>query len=240
MYVKYNGVTRPLNECTVTRNMNAQKDALNNITGQLWQWTINGTIIGTGASDAAIHANVTTQRLAIEAMFSSNNKDLFLLDNDQLTVIYQLLSNECVNGPSVMTYSNPNGGPGDYVSSLPYTVTIEGLIPLLAGQPTKNLLNFSEQLTIVGNGGPKRIIRETRNTLPIRQQTSARTKVRAVQSGSASGIAPWPSPPRPIWPNYLLNETEQGTRSYDSGKYMINWNFEFESVEPLSGVPNLP
>lgn len=241
MYVKYNGVTRPLNECTVTRQMTAQKDALNNITGQQWRYSIGGTIIGTGADDAAIHANVTTQRRAIEAMFFQNNRDFQVLDNDNSTVIYELLAKDCVNGPSVTSYTNPDGGAGNYVSSLPYTVEIEGLIGINnSGTASKNLLTFSEQLTIIGNGGPKRVIRVTRNTLPIRQQTSLATMVRAVQSGNAKGAGPWPIPPNPIWPNDMVNDTEQGTRSYEDGKYLISWSYDFESIGPLAGVPNLP
>lgn len=240
MYYKYGGKARPNNEAAITREMTSTEDALGNQQIQVWVYTLNGTIIGKGANDAAVHASVLSQLATVRAIFSVNKLPFQVYDlGDVLIPDMQLLPAQCINGPRIKSFSNPEGGAANYVNSVSYEAKIEGQI-LLNASLLNGQLNFNETISFRGNTGAKYVIRTPRNGLPVKQLVSQATPAFATQSGSSSAAGGYPEPPKPLWPDDLLNESEEITKNYADGKYTINWNYQYAAIRQLKNNPSTP
>lgn len=108
------------------------------------------------------------------------------------------------------------------------------------------VVSWRETVSIVGNGGPRRTWRFPLNANPIRQQVTKNSLVRATQSGEAIGHTRTPRRPLPIWPKFVVNESDGGTVDTPEPKgraylnYPVKWSYSFESGYPLVGLPSLP
>lgn len=108
----------------------------------------------------------------------------------------------------------------------------------------ENLLAFRESVTLSG-GLPKFVCRPALNGPPQRQLTWLQTPFRAVQEGEAVGFLAWPTPPAPIFPQFLSGDDCPVRRSsprrtgINYQEWPVAWQYIYESPAPLVGVPNL-
>lgn len=177
------------------------------------------------------------------------------LDSGQPSRIF-IRSAETSTGTRITKYPFPDPEiPGaDYATSLKGSCSFsaEYLPPQFlgggeGGGDNATLTSYRESVTVTGNGGPRTVVQEYDRGLPERFVVADRTKVVATQEGSAVYEADaanvYLDRTRPIWPNLLINESEstrKETVQLDEKRWQstIAWNYQFESVGPLSANPN--
>jgi hypothetical protein len=109
-------------------------------------------------------------------------------------------------------------------------------------------LAWEESIDFEG-GGPRDLFLQTLKGLPQKQRVADNVTYKAVQRGSAVGYRAYPNPATPLWP---LDEHRDQRRSAKKPpkragpvgdpyytEYGIEWEYKFESVTPLAGVPTL-
>lgn len=195
--------------------------------------TISGTLRGENPGE------LTAAYAALYAAYSRNGQDLSLHEEDGTLTAVRLQSNAMLGGTRVTQFpSLPDLSGAAYVTWLPYTIAVEGF----EADPESSLLNFRESLTITGNGGPRRVVIETANGAPVVQITRQRTKVTAVQSGTATGYRTIPPIPPPLFPSYedqdqrtIADNTATSVRGKPDER-SVSWSYRFTSPNPLSGT----
>jgi hypothetical protein len=159
-----------------------------------------------------------------------------------------LLETASCNGGTKVTRgpSLPEMRNAAYTAYLPYAITVEGEIEA-TGRNT-DLLSFTETIQRSG-GGPRYAMRETLNSLPIRQQVRRSTIYRVTQSGTAVGLYSYPQVPPPLFPAALLeapvvtlvSPKRRGgainSRTYT--EFAVQWSYSYESAGPMAGSPTL-
>ena len=114
---------------------------------------------------------------------------------------------------------------------------------LLPGQfPGLIITAFSETVTTWG-GGPVNVWLPALNGPPQQQITFPVSVGQGTQSGSATGFQDYPTPPSPLWPDFLKtrpprvvrrNPKRVGTSYRD---FTIEWSYDFQSPGPIVGQP---
>lgn len=200
---------------------------------------VGGWLEGDGQAALSLEEDALRQALAVPYL------DFKFLTDAGAVSATGLLNSESLTGVRVVDgphFTGTDGAEYATIRKFDFAVEAEFLIPNTANA----VVSFTEQVTIVGDGGPMKRMRVPINaTFLVRQQLSLRSIVRATQSGSAVGFSKYPTPPKPLWPAYLLNDQSQVTRTAPKANgrafsdYAVQWNYTFESDKPLVGVPNL-
>lgn len=200
---------------------------------------VTATIFCSGQADAA------AKETAVRAALLIPYQDVSLLMDDNRPSALTLLNRTSLSG--VVVTSGPDfteaAGP-EYVvcRRLKFSAEATYLVPT---QGT-GLVSYRDSLTIQGNGLERRNWRFPLNARPIRQVVSPYSLITVTQSGTAVGHLARPTPPAPLWPQYLVNEARAITEgdSQPMGNIFVNWpvswNYVFESDRPLTGRPPPP
>ncbi len=91
-------------------------------------------------------------------------------------------------------------GKGHWATGVPFRITFECDYPKF----TDGLVSYSESITKVGDGGPRRVMLELDNGIPVTQTVSSNTPIQIIQSGTAVGFLAYPTVNDPIFPNAIL------------------------------------
>ncbi len=183
-----------------------------------------------------------TKQLAIEEALSIEGQDLIFANDDGTPSGKSVLSAltlsgvRCTEGP---IWSSRPGAQHqtwiEYAATWEWETRFESALTLL--------MEFHETLMIEG-GTPRLVVLEPLNTRPVLQITVPQTGYRAVQIGSAIGVADRPNPyllSPLIWPgNCDRDVTVQisGERVGPSYKdFGVQWHREYKSDTPLVGAP---
>ncbi len=205
-------------------------------------WQIHGMAI------AADQASLLVLLNALEAAFAVNFQTIQLIGNDSTTVLRFMRGRTKIGGTVVTDGVNfPEGGEtsAEFQTYRHYTVTVEGTYEIAQGNP---LIAWDETLMLSG-GKRKFVLRQPLNAPPVRQQVAVQTPFRASQRGSATYLyQPGPAA-SPLFPDDLHEDIATITRKSpqrsggSSGaainwQHMVEWAYEFESPNPLSGRPH--
>ena len=203
------------------------------------RWNLSGMLVGD--SEADIDAKVA----AMDTAYSTSGQDLIVKLTSGGDTRMALRSADCIGGTRVVSPpAFPENRDAAYVTFLPYTVAVEGVVAL--PNTERVVISFAETITKSG-GGPRYGVIETIAGLPVRQKLRNYTTFRAQQSGSATGLFAMPLVPPPLWPQALVEAPEIRTdppRVHRSGKagythFTVHWNYRFESPLPLVGGGNV-
>ena len=199
-------------------------------------WRIVGVLHG------ADQAGVTAALAALRTAYSTNGLDLALyLDDGATPTDHRLLSSATLGGTRVTALDFPTGAGAEYSTFRSYVITVEG--DLL--DTSNELLDFSETISLEGTGGARVVFLETLSGAPQPQITRQFTTYRARQEGRAVGLTNYPAFAAPIWPGAELpTERRLTLRSPkrfagNLSEFVVEWNYVFESVTPLSGSPTV-
>lgn len=203
----------------------------------LKRWTISGDLLADNSAgiDAAAKALMDAYPAGATGDFS------LTLPAGGNAVAVSALSADALGGIKVVRPPSFSGmANSGYVTTLPFSVELEGTFPL--ANVSTALLSFSESLVFDG-GGPLIAYLELVSGLPRAQRVRDATVYRATQSGQAVGLYAYPIRPAPRWPASLVRppsrEVISPRRDGDEyTDYTISWSYEFESAYPLSGIPN--
>lgn len=236
MYLQYGPYRHALAECLLSISRRPKQSPSGTVIGYFERWDISGEV--QAASSAALTAVIQS----LETAYGFNGRDATLYLSDGVTPsAHRLISADSVNGVQVVQpVQFPNGTGGEYSTYRSYQLALEAEFATDDDTATSNLTSFQETISITGNGGPKHVIIECLNARPVRQITLAATMIRAQQSGTASASTFYPTPPGPLWPQWLLNDSVTITKVGPIGtqsNFTTNWSYSFESSSPLTGAP---
>jgi hypothetical protein len=195
---------------------------------------IEGEIIADGA--AAIDARVA----AIQDAFSLGGQSMSLLIPPSTATHISLDNTTSLSGVRVMQVSFPQqDGMAHYATGLPFFIVLEADYLL---SPGDELTSYTETITYIGNGGPRKVVVELIEGPPAIQYTTEQTPITVIQSGEAVGILSQPNVNPPILPNNLLDvpdgiQYSAGTPRMDNGIYVdfpIRW--EYRMTVPIASM----
>jgi hypothetical protein len=198
MIFTYGGYSHPDNECLVTF-FGAQR--LQGPRGKTI--TLRRTMRVEGEIIASTTAAIDARVAAIRAAYAVEGGSAVLYTSAGASTQFQLPSlgsisgTRIVEGPTFFTQD----GKAHYATGLPFALTLE------ADYFTKEsfgLLFYTETISRVGSGGPRRVVIEVDNGLPVEQLVSTNTPIVVIQSGEAVNFAgSYPPPNSPIFAQYL-------------------------------------
>jgi hypothetical protein len=201
-----------------------------------------------GHLKAATQAALVTAIAALEAAYSTENKDLVLFQTNGVTAAASLLTAGTIGGTRIVsgpTYPEDGQHDAEFSTFRRYQIEIEARRS--TGQA--ELLAWTESLSFHGTGGPKTAHAQPLVGPPQKQQLAQQTPIRVVQQGRAIGFTDWPTPPPPQWPNDVredeidikYNEPKRygppGSPTYV--EFEVEWTYPHEGVGPFVGRPNL-
>jgi hypothetical protein len=205
--------------------------------------TYTHTLSISGSLDGDTQAECATAEAAVRLAFSVPYQDVALLLDDGSVSPTKILNAGSISGVRCLSLAFPNSyGGAEYATVRSFQAVFEA--EYLAG--IDQLVDYSETVSIIGNGGPRRVVTETINTAPVEQIVSPKTAVRASQSGRAVGLLSHPAVPRPLWPAALQNPDQAVTRSTPRPgtngllEWEVAWSYQFLSATPLTGTPARP
>lgn len=198
-------------------------------------WTVSGV------KHADTQAALTTALAAMRAALQ-NGYDLALYLGDGTTLTdHYMLNSAARGGVRVTLLDFPKGDGAEYSTFRTYSIQFEADYY----NTSEQLVQFDEEITIEGTGGPRKFFIEVLEGPPVEQIAVQRTTYRATQSGSVTGFGAFVQPPAPLWPYAERGEQRKITRSgpkVAAGNrldYVTKWSYSFESASPLVGNPNV-
>lgn len=193
---------------------------------------IRGTVI------ASTPADITARIEAIEAAYAAVVTSAGLKNSDGSPTAHYMQSSQ--GGPIRISGPRWEGDSGDqYASGRSFSATIEQDIPV---GNTVELVDYSETVSIRGNGGPRYGLREYDSGPPEIMEISEQTGVTITQSGFAVGATNWPAANGPldgydVQGNSAAVTYEAPKRSnYGLSRYTTRWNYQLLSAGSVSGA----
>lgn len=207
------------------------------------RWGVEGTILADSAlTDAsALQADLTTKIQALETAYKQLGADLLLTDDNGTATAHVIRNSETIGGIRVIEPPHyPYGSGAEYVNYRRFRVGLEADLIVSGDAPI--YLTFQETLTTSG-GGPGYAWTSPIGGLPQRQIVRQNLTYRAVQSGFAVGFKSYPTAPPPLFPGSLVQSpdiaiTSPQRRGSDFMSFGIQWQYVYESNQPMFGVPN--
>ncbi|HEY1188816.1 MAG TPA: hypothetical protein VGE74_14270 [Gemmata sp.] len=231
----------PVNGCDVT----SRTRVVTSDTGRPVRYVTRVSVSGWLEADG--QAALATAEAALRAACLTNYVDFkFLTDAGAVTPL-SLINSQSISGVRVVDGPNFTGRDGaEYATYRSFDFEVEA--EFLVRDAANAVLSFQESVSILGDGGPRTVLRVPINAgALVRQEVSKRTPVRAVQSGRAVGHTRCPPAPAPLWPRPIFQGDQHSVQRQSPKRvglgfveYGITWNYPFESDGPLIGVPGLP
>lgn len=228
MFVKYGTYAHPSDEAGVQFSIRSILDA----NGLPFQSRRTAVVSGTLLAETEIGMSNKVQAL-INA-YSENGHDLGLYHTDGTVTPIFLSNSSSVNGVQVVDHNFPTPD-SVYATNYDFRITLQADYMVGEGTST-DVLEYSETLTYIGNGGPRVVGIELELGLPAMQRTRQRTLCQAIQSGRSVGFLTHVIP-NPYWPTLLQNP--DSSVSLDTAlrggahSYAASWNYIFLSPVPF-------
>ncbi len=231
MIVSYNGTALDDNQVEWSESTSYNRDERKNRRSMTRKVMLKGFV--KGSTEAELKSKIN----ALYSLFAADGGDLVLYHNGgAVTSAHQMLNATSLTG--VMVVSGPdfaNGSGVEYATERTYTVSLEAEYPIANSD---NFLAFTEQVRIVGTGGPRRAGIELITGNPQIQIVNQKTLMYATQSGSAMGWSSEPPFPGPI--PVLAPYENVDKRSYTPispkwkgnafREFGVSWSYEFMGV----------
>lgn len=195
-----------------------------------------------GYLSGSSQSDLTSAETSLRNALARSRQDLILYRDDGSSSGVALRSAGSITGTRVVRGPDFPGTQGpEYATERAFTFAVEAEYPLAGSQLL--LLSWTETLSFSG-GGPLYIVKPALVGPPQRQLLYAQTPYQATQSGEAVGYLAYPNPAQPVWPASLRQAPRvqrRAPRRRGNGyeEYAVAWEYEFESVTPLVGVPTL-
>lgn len=230
MRLRYGGYTHQTGECSVVIRKEKTLSDRGVITGFKEFWRISGMLMANSV------AELTTAILAFEQAYSRSNLDLELLTDAGTPTAHRLIAAQTTGGVLIRALAYPVGDGAEYTTFRRFEIEAEAdySLNITGGQA---VVSFNQVISQTGTGGPRYATIETRNGPPVRQIVSQRTPIIVTQSGSATGLQRYPTPPAPLYPRYEDVTDRQFSQSTAANKgqnreseLSIQWAYKFTIV----------
>lgn len=189
---------------------------------------------------ASSQSAIRTAIQAFEAAYQQGRGSAGLYHDDGSASPHYLDGPSSLGGIQVSyTYDRSDGA--EYATGRTATVTLTAEYP--NNSADANIVAWQETLTLIGTGGPRRVVVEVLTGKPRRQTVNRSTACYAQQSGSAIGYRSYLSPPAPMFPDSEIEDRRQiewGSAQRQRDEFLnwpVSWNYSFASPSPLIGRP---
>lgn len=175
-------------------------------------------------------------QLQAERTFGQVGRDFILLDdNNQLTSVRLLSAPAQLPGVVVTGFQFPEGKLGNLVTGRDCAFSARATYPTATAVGA--ILQYSEKIDIIGNGGPRIAYQEATNGPVVPVRLTPQTVTTVVQTGQAIGYLVYPTPALPVLPlQYLMNPETAISRTAPKGngtEYGVSWRYIFRFPGPL-------
>jgi hypothetical protein len=238
--IRYGSYTHASGEVEISNSRQSLLTQAETVYAEMVTINLRGTLIGDGVTA------IDGQLLALADAYSRDGEDFVVFDDISGTnLANSLFSSQTLGGIRVMQRpSLPDGRNASQVTFLNYQISLQALVQ--NANSDTDLRSYSEVLQFSG-GGTRTAYLETRVGLPEEQTLTQNQIYRAVQSGQSVGLYERPTAPDPIWPSNIVTAepdiTKTSARRVGAGAretlmdFGIRWRYQFESAQPLVGVP---
>lgn len=244
MQLRYGPYRFDANAVAVATAKETTFDARGQPSGERHTFTMQGRLVppDSAVTTAARQAAIATKCAALEVALRRPFQDLVMARDDGGEA-FALKSATSINGVRVTRGPDyPNSEGAEFVNYRTFSLVVEAEYPLATAGAAGGLLVAFRETVAFSGGGPVREFLQPVNGLPIRQVLYAATPYRAIQTGSASSLGNWPTPPLPLWLPDLQKAAEPSFESPQRGprglEFAVSWRYEFGSERPLLGRPN--
>lgn len=200
---------------------------------------VEATIDGSGDVD------LSRKELALREILATPNQDFILKTNSGANSSHAILARNSMSGTRVKNFAFNEAIGAEFVNRR--TVTFDVEFSLKCRGADSAIVSWTEAVTIIGTGGPRREWRFPLNATAAREIVSLQSLVRAQQVGFAVGFTRRPVKPPMLWPGYevydarLIHVETPQFLGREYSNYAVRWGYSFERGDgPLIGVPNLP
>lgn len=247
MYYKYGSYTHAANETAATFTVTGLYEGHVRV-GYREEWNLTGLLF------AATRSALQTALDALDAAYEDDGYDLKLLDDDGTTVLRSLTSASTTSGTMVIAGpSYPDNGEtnNEYGTYRRYNITVAAeYMGTAAGVPSfpEDTIVWVETVSITGTGAAQFVLVPILNGRFPRQTLRMNTAVTVKQEGRAIGRTGYPTPPRPLIPQWEHQEQRQISRgplgragppgSPVFVEWPVSWSYTHELPVKWDGVPN--
>lgn len=233
MYLKYGNFTHVKNDPFVVIDSAAKFNSRGIVELLTYTWNIRGILHGD--TQAELLANVALLEAAYQF---KDGYDLVLYEDDQSTVFHQLPSSTALGGTRV---TQPPKYPSSEGNEAGNFRTYEIQVQADYVNSNNNILDWQDELR-VEQGGPRRVFLPTLVGPAQAQITQQQMTHRATQTGRAVGMFDYPPAAPPSFPSALLYPvviTRAAPRRVGNQfrDFVVSWQYQFESISPLNGLP---
>lgn len=237
MKFKYGTYSHEIDEVAITTDRETLRDDAGRQIGYRETWTLDGELQGADAEECSYLA------LALVSAYSVDGRDCGLYEDDGTTETHlNWRDRDTWDGVRVIKPPFfPVGRNGELANHRTYQIVLRADFESINAP---NIIAWTESIQRVGNGGARIGVIEPRNKKPILQMLNRYTAVRLIQSGQAVGRRSRPTPPKPLYPQYLQNPEEAiqvGAPTLMGNRYVdfpISWNYQMILPGPASPQPN--
>lgn len=234
MYFRFSNYTHPFGECLVAFFNRATKyNRRGRPESAVFRMIVRGEIVATG--QAAIDARVAEIRNA----YGLDGGSAALLRTD-LSATSIAMPTGSLRGVQVLDLTfEQEEKKAHFATGLPFSIALEAEYQISDGDP---IVEYHEQLTVIGDGGPRYVWQEIDNGPPIRQMVSTNTPVTLLQSGFMVGTsASHAVVNEPLFPDNLDRpdgiQKGNATPKLDGGvltEWGINWSYRMIFGGPVA------
>ncbi len=239
MFVQYGGYALPSNSVIVTISRVALKTEGGIYYAYDERWDLSTPL--PGIYDTT-QAGLTVDLNALTNAFSVDGYDLVLYDNNGAPTHHALYSAQCNGGTRVLNPPQfPDGTGAQYSTYRTFSCSIAGEVPLITGNV---VTKFHETIEQEGTGGPVTVFIPVAQGTWVKQQTSATSTFKIVQSGSLETLYFPGSAPGPLFPDaehQQLRRISRANGTMRNGRFYnfpLSWSYTFEGAGSLDGQPN--
>lgn len=238
MYVIYNGYEHANNSLSLRIESLPIRSPTEVRYGLRQRWYLTGQLyIGDGETSADLANKIALLKNAyavdgLDITFRYDNGDIAeYIDNEQTMSGVRVLV-----APSL----SPDRG-AEYATRWPYRIVVEGEVRTDAGN---TILQFQEEITVMGDGGPLTAIIPTVTGSWVKQRVTQAGDFRSLQQGVAVGLTDWPVPNAPLWPSDLeqrpmplVKRRSPRIRLGGYYEFQTQWRYSYHAIKKLDNNP---
>ena len=234
MFLRYGTYSHVAGECTLSSIEYSALITENlQVYGTVERWTIDGRLqIADQGTAAANQAAMTVAINALKTAYGTNRKDIGFYDDSGNLTAHSIKSSSATGGVLIVGFSFPEGGGAEYSTFRTYQIIVEAQFGYQIPGGGQKLTAWSETVTLMG-GGPKVVFLACLTGPPQKQLAHQATTRKATQSGRATAVLQYPTPPSPLWSADELIDVREITYELppdSTQQRTTTWNYQFEGI----------
>lgn len=236
MYFRFGNYAHADGEVNLTTNRENIYDDARRPIGYRERWTLQGQL------QASTPALVSAAQNRLDLAYTQKPVTAGLYFTGGTASPHVWNARNTLGGIRVVTPPGfPDGTRIQFVNARDYVIVLEAEFFSLT---INNVIAYTESIEFIGDGGPRLVMIETRNSYPQIQQVSAATGVILVQSGSATGRFYYPQRMAPLLPAYVNGpDTKRGKKDPTLTRdvytnYQVSWSYTMLLPSDIEASPN--